>query len=472
VARPLREQFAIATLVLVVPVAAAVIWAAVPTYSEQLRQLGDESRLLAAAVAAHIDQAGPERDPGLDAFFARLGEPLQAGTEVSVTDATGRSVFRYVAPGAHTEETTAVSAVAASRRWTVTLAVPTAVAWERSRIVYRRTIAITGLATLFMLMIEAVVVRRWLGSFRHLARGAARVGDGDLRTPPSMSMPIRELEEVQAAFASMVERLRVAREEIAAQVEHERAMRDEVQLLQGQIIRQERLAAIGVLLSGIAHELNNPLQSIAGLSELLQRTGDPAPEVRADLALIRKESTRASAIIRNLSRFSRQQGVRPSIVFLSDIVASVVELRQRHLQEQSIDLDVDDQASHSLLAVHAELQQVLLNLVVNAEHALSSRPLGLRRIIIRTRDVGDRVRIELEDTGPGVPSEHESRLFQPFFTTKPVGEGTGLGLSVSYEIVRSLGGSIGYRRAEAGGALFSVELPGSEAATSSVIQAS
>jgi len=112
-----------------------------------------------------------------------------------------------------------------------------------------------------------------------------------------------------------------------------------------------------------------------------------------------------------------------------------------------------------VLAVITELQQVLLNFVVNAEQAIvmSGRQPG--RITVRTRDAGDRVVLEVEDTGPGIPPDHESKLFQPFFTTKPVGQGTGLGLSVSYGIIDSLGGHIGYRNATAGGAIFYFDLP-------------
>jgi two-component system NtrC family sensor kinase len=113
--------------------------------------------------------------------------------------------------------------------------------------------------------------------------------------------------------------------------------------------------------------------------------------------------------------------------------------------------------------VLTELQQVVLNFVVNAEQAivLSGRQPG--RITVRTRDEGDRVILEVEDTGPGIPQEHEARLFQPFFTTKPVGQGTGLGLSVSYGIIDSLGGHIGYRSAPAGGAIFYFDLPAAPA---------
>jgi two-component system NtrC family sensor kinase len=236
-------------------------------------------------------------------------------------------------------------------------------------------------------------------------------------------------------------------------------MRGELESLHQQVIRQERLAAIGLLLSGIAHELNNPLQVVSGFAELLQRNADLQPAIRADLEVIRKESRRASGIIRNLSRFGRQQSLNPVPVDLGDVIGSVLELRQRRLQEAGIVLDIEESATHPVSAVFAELQQVLLNFVVNAEQAIADNPPGARRIVVRTADEDDRVRLEVEDTGPGVKPEDESKLFQPFFTTKPIGEGTGLGLSVSYGIVKTYGGTIGYRRADSGGAVFFFVLP-------------
>jgi C4-dicarboxylate-specific signal transduction histidine kinase len=129
------------------------------------------------------------------------------------------------------------------------------------------------------------------------------------------------------------------------------------------------------------------------------------------------------------------------------------------LQSEDIELRIDDRSGQAVMAVVTELQQVVLNFVVNAEQAIviSGRLPG--RITVRTYDRDDNVLLEVEDTGPGIPIENEAKLFQPFFTTKPVGQGTGLGLSVSYGIVDSLGGRIGYRRAPAGGAIFYFELP-------------
>jgi C4-dicarboxylate-specific signal transduction histidine kinase len=458
VARPLREQFAIATLVLLIPVGAVMTWAAGAAYNDQLVQLASESQRFATAVAAHIDQSDELARPRLEEFLRAI--PLPQGSVLTVSE-DGKAVATHSrGVGGTVEELIRASATVSSRPWTVTVGIPTEVAWVRAGPIYRRILAISGIATLILLALEAVFVRRWLTSLLHLEQSADRVGAGDLRTPPRTGMPSRELEHLRNAFSDMVDKLRGAREAIARQVEEERRMREEVELLQQQIIRQERLAAIGVLLSGIAHELNNPLQAISGFSEVLQRDKELKQGVRADLALIQKESARASAIIRNLSRFSRQQGSNPTTVHLSDVIDSVVELRQRRLQEQNISLTVQDSASLPVTAVFTELQQVVLNFMINAEQAVVARGPSERRIAIRTRDGSVGVRLEIEDSGPGVPPEHESKLFQPFFTTKPIGEGTGLGLSVSYGIIRHTGGTIGYAHGESGGAIFYFELPG------------
>lgn len=343
--------------------------------------------------------------------------------------------------------------------WLVSVGIPTSVAAARATPLYWRNLGIAVTLTLLTLVLEFFTMRRYLWAFDRLERAADRVADGDLRTPPPLVMPSRELDRVQQSFAEMVDKLRAAQEAVSAQVAEERRMREEVQSLQRQVMRQERLAAIGVLVSGVAHELNNPLQAILGFAELLQMRPDLPPTVRADLSLIQKESTRASAIIRNLSRFGRQQTGEPMPVRLRDVVASVEELRQRKLAEQGIVLDVDAASEATVLAVFTELQQVLLNFVINAEQALVASNRRPGRIVIRTIDVGGRAELEVEDTGPGVPPDDEARLFQPFFTTKPVGEGTGLGLSVSYGIIESHGGTIGYRRGALGGAVFYFHLP-------------
>jgi C4-dicarboxylate-specific signal transduction histidine kinase len=460
VPRPLREQFAVATLLLLIPVGAVITWAARETYRGQVVELQRESHRLAYAVAAHVDavaELGPVDAAQLNPFLDRI--PLPPGAFLTITDERQQVITSRNSQGRSVEEHAEGIAIAGRGPWTVTVGIPTSEAARRTAPIYQQTVLISGVAMLMMFAIQVVFVRRWLRSLVALERTADRVGRGDLSPLPPMPMPSRELEHLRDAFADMVEKLRAAREAIARQIEEERRMREELESLHLQVIRQERLAAIGLLLSGIAHELNNPLQVVSGFAELLQRNADLQPEIRADLQIIQKESRRASGIIRNLSRFGRQQSLTPVPVELGDVIGSVLELRQRRLQELGVVLDIEDAATHPVSAVFAELQQVLLNFVVNAEQAIAGNPPESRRIIVRTADEDDRVRLEVEDAGPGVKPEDEAKLFQPFFTTKPIGEGTGLGLSVSYGIVKTYGGTIGYRRAASGGAIFFFVLP-------------
>ena len=342
--------------------------------------------------------------------------------------------------------------------WLASVGIPISVALSRTMPIFQRNFGISMATTVVIVVLTWVVRRRWLSAFDHLDETAKRVSRGDLSALQAQPMPTAEMHRLQQTVASMITSLQKARESIAAQVDDERRMREEVQSLQQQVIRQERLAAIGVLVSGVAHELNNPLQAILGFAELLQMQKDMPEQARADLTLIQKESARASAIIRNLSRFGRQMS-EPSPVRFRDVVASVLELRQRKLEELNIDVDIDEKSNGLVLAIFTELQQVVLNFAINAEQAIVLANSKDRQVIFRTGDRDGWAWIEVEDSGPGVPAEHEAKLFQPFYTTKPVGEGTGLGLSVSYDIIRSHNGRIGYRRGASGGAVFFFELP-------------
>jgi C4-dicarboxylate-specific signal transduction histidine kinase len=293
--------------------------------------------------------------------------------------------------------------------------------------------------------------RRLAHSIGHLERAAHRIASGDFSPLERQPMATREFAQLQDTFDLMLQQFNRTRAALDRQMADERRVREELQSLQHQVIQQERLAAVGQLVSGVAHEINNPLQAIMGFAELMQMEPDVPDAMRDDLRLIQKESTRACNIMKNLARFARQQPMVAAPLRMSEVVMSVVELRQRRLATQGIELEV------------AELQQVLLNFVVNAEQALLQSGRVPGRITIRTADRGDRVVVEVEDTGPGVPDADAARLFQPFFTTKPVGHGTGLGLSVSYGIIDSFGGRIGYRAGSDGGALFFFDLPAAKA---------
>lgn len=350
-------------------------------------------------------------------------------------------------------------AIVAGGPWCVMVGIPMSVAFDGALSLWTPSLTILAFVLGGWLVIALVVSRRLTSSVAHLEGAAQRIASGDFNPIERRPMPTREFAELQNAFESMLGRFNETRAALDSQMAEERRMRQEVESLQRQVIRQERLAAVGQLVSGVAHEINNPLQAILGFAELLQMQGDVSETVKNDLVLIQKESARACGIIRNLALFARQQTGEAEPIHLSDVIRSVAELRQRRLESENIELRIEDSSERYVMAVLTELQQVLLNFVVNAEQAIvmSGRQPG--RITIRSRDEDDRVILEVEDTGPGIGPEHEAKLFQPFFTTKPVGQGTGLGLSVSYGIIDSLGGHIGYRTAPAGGAVFYFDLP-------------
>jgi signal transduction histidine kinase len=343
--------------------------------------------------------------------------------------------------------------------WLVSVGIPMSLAVDRAASLWSRSFAILGLGLAGWLVVALVLSRRLGAAVSHLDATAQRIAAGDFSPMQRKAMFSREFAELQLAFDSMLQRFNATRQMLDAQMAEERQIRQELESLQGQVIRQERLAAVGQLVSGVAHEINNPLQAILGFAELLQMQGDVPEAVKSDLKLIQKESARACGIIRNLALFARQQPGAAAPVHLVDVITSVAELRQRRLESEDIQLQVEDKSTQHVMAVLTELQQVVLNFVVNAEQAILGSGRLPGRITVRTYDKDGRVVLEVEDTGAGVKPEDEAKLFQPFFTTKPVGQGTGLGLSISYGIIDSMGGQIGYRRAPAGGSIFFFELP-------------
>jgi two-component system NtrC family sensor kinase len=236
----------------------------------------------------------------------------------------------------------------------------------------------------------------------------------------------------------------------------------EQRMLEAQIIQNDKMASIGQLVSGVAHELNNPLTSIAGLAELLLER-PPHPELpREHLRVIHDQAERAGRIVRNLLTFARKGGVaEKTAVDLNDVVTRTSLLIVYELQLHGIDLDSElSPEPVVVLGDRYELQQVLLNLVTNAVQAVTSlQPGQPRQIRLSTsRSDGDAV-LRVRDNGPGVAKHLTPYLFTPFFTTKAPGEGTGLGLSLSYGLVKAHGGDLTYQSPAEGGAEFRVSLP-------------
>ena len=343
--------------------------------------------------------------------------------------------------------------------WLVSVGIPRSVILVRLWPLWRRNLVIVATTVLLSFLFSLWVGDHLARQLNHLRTAAQRIAGGDLSpVDPGPSLN-KELSELQSAFRTMAENLRGALQALDRQVVQERQTREALETLQRQVVRQERLAAVGLLVSGVAHELNNPLQAILGASELLEHRHELSGEGLQDVALVKTQSHRASEIIRSLSRLGAPRLAEPAIVDVHDVVAEVVQLRFADLDSADIAYDVDLTSTGKVHANFTEIEQVVLNLVVNAEQAVQASAVSPRRLIIRSRDVGSSVRLEVLDNGPGVLPEDEAKLFQPFFTTKPVGEGTGLGLSVSYGIIESYGGTMGYQRNEWGGATFFFELP-------------
>ncbi|MFZ0299809.1 MAG: ATP-binding protein [Candidatus Sulfotelmatobacter sp.] len=234
----------------------------------------------------------------------------------------------------------------------------------------------------------------------------------------------------------------------------------ELKALHTQLVWSEKLAALGQLLAGVAHELNNPLTVIMGYSELMSEA-IAGPQTRDQLTKLVGEARRMKRITDNLLRFSRQSTRDTHAVQLSSVVQEVLTLREYYTRRHSVRVLLDIAPDLPLLALNEdEIKQILLNLFNNSSDALEGVA-GSKQISIRAYRSGTRAVIEVEDSGPGFGNLN--RALDPFYTTKPVGKGTGLGLSVCYGIVKERGGDLRIENVQPHGARVTIELPGAEA---------
>jgi two-component system NtrC family sensor kinase len=228
--------------------------------------------------------------------------------------------------------------------------------------------------------------------------------------------------------------------------------------LQAQLLEAEKISALGVLVAGVAHELNNPLTSVLGYAELLG-AGEADPRRREKLGHLGRQARRAAEIVQKLALFARLGEGEKKPVDLNEVVGRVLEFLAENLLARGI--DVERRLASPLprvLADVSQMHQVLLQLLSNAVRALETVGQG-RRIVIETRLERGLVRLTVRDNGPGVPAGQVDRIFLPFFTTKEVGTGPGLGLSICYGIVKAHGGRIRVESPPEGGAAFVIDLP-------------
>jgi len=253
------------------------------------------------------------------------------------------------------------------------------------------------------------------------------------------------------------ERRRMHEEVLATNVKLRDSM-EQLQAAQEKLIQAEKLSALGELISGVAHELNNPLTGVMGYSQLLLGSSAP-PEIKKNVERINKEAIRCQKIVQNLLAFARKHRPERRLVDINEVLSSTLELRAYQLRVDNIKVSLDlDKGLDPALADPHQIQQVFINIINNAHNALvsSGRPGTLE---IRTRQHRGVIRISFADNGPGIAEENLGKIFDPFFTTKEIGKGTGLGLSLSYGIMKEHDGQILASSSPGQGATFVVEIP-------------
>jgi two-component system cell cycle sensor histidine kinase/response regulator CckA len=250
-------------------------------------------------------------------------------------------------------------------------------------------------------------------------------------------------------------------EALLRDVSERKKLDDDTRDLYAQLLQAEKMAALGQTISGVAHELNNPLATILSSAERLSQQPTLDEPVRRGVETILGESERAARIVRNLLTFARKRQTTRAMVDVNQVTRETLALRA--YEQRVSNITVIDALAAGLPQVFADgyqLQQVLLNLVINAEQAMLSTH-GRGVLVVRTWHDADHesVVLEINDDGPGIPDDVQPKIFDPFFTTKEVGKGTGLGLTVAYAIVQEHGGRIHLESRPGAGATFRIQLP-------------
>jgi C4-dicarboxylate-specific signal transduction histidine kinase len=352
--------------------------------------------------------------------------------------------------------------------WSVLVRLPAAVAF-RDLLGLRRTVIGTSLAVLAVALAAALVLAR--GITRRLAavEGAARAfGAGDLgaRVPAGGA---DELTRVGGAFNAMADELQASRarlerwnEDLKTEVDQRTR---ELREAQARLVEAQKLAAVGQLGAGVAHEINNPLTGILGNAQLLLELKDLPAAQKESIEAIERMARRCREITRKLLRFSEQRAI-PDLrdLELNRAVEDGLALVEGQVRQAGLALESSLAVPSPVVrADAAQLTQVIFNLVVNARTACLGKPGA--RIRVATRLDGAHAEVLVEDQGKGIPAEHLPRLFEPFFTTKDLWSNVGLGLSEAWRIVDEHGGAIQVKSAPGEGSTFTVRLPLASART-------
>ncbi|MBM4359249.1 MAG: HAMP domain-containing histidine kinase [Deltaproteobacteria bacterium] len=441
-----------------------------------LRQIWEvDARALGRSVASHVAEARQSRtDADLEAL---LGAEVGSVAGLGLYDRGGRLVRSVGGPALlpadvspAREEVRRVEApngsglvvVVPGKGGPVAALLVADRAALRAAPVVRLVALYIGLVGLTLLLLTHVVLTRYIiGPVKRLSEAAARFAEGD-RKLEAPREGARELVELGSSLASMTDRLVKEEEELRRTIADVRAAKEQLERAQDTVVRSERLASVGRLAAGLAHEIGNPLAAISSFEELLLESPNLDPEERDFVLRMKRETERVHHVLRDLLDFARparglSQGAEPpGQGDVAEAVNHVVKLvrPQPTFRELRLLIEINDRLPRVRMRPE-RLEQVLVNLLLNAADVCP--PGGTA--VVRAAHAGDQVRVEVEDDGGGVDPAVAATLFEPFVTTKDVGKGTGLGLAVCRGLVEAAGGSIRHESGERG-ARFIVELPG------------
>jgi len=305
---------------------------------------------------------------------------------------------------------------------------------------------------LLMFIVAILLSRRLTGPIRDLVEAANRISNGELQRPLRITGR-NEIKVLAEEFEVMRRKLLASYSNLESKIEERtKALRE----AQFQISHQEKMASLGLLAAGVAHEIGNPLTSISSMAQIIMRRSDD-PQLEEYLKNILKNIERISKIVRELVDFARPSSYEASTVDVNELIRHAINIvkydrRTKHIQLQ---MDLDSELP-GIFLVADQLLQVFINILINAVDAL---PQDGGELYVKSYAREGRLFIQFTDNGVGIAKEHLGKIFEPFFTTKKVGKGTGLGLSVSYGIIKNFGGEIHVRSTVMQGSTFTIEIP-------------
>lgn len=336
----------------------------------------------------------------------------------------------------------------------------------------QHTVVTTGITILLTAIFIFFFVRYFVGvPIRELIEGTHAVSEMELGTPIRISHSSEEMDALVTSFNTMRGRLQSAMDEINTFTQSlEKKVEERTQQLkaaQQKLLHNDRLASLGQLAASVAHEINNPVSGVLNLAMLMQRIlkddGVPAnrlADFRKYLGQVATETARVGRIVSDLLAFSRRSKPQRTPADLNRIIRSTLTLAAHKLKLCDTEVEVDLPADLPTVSCDpSQMQQVVLNLVLNAAEATQSK--GHGKVLVRTRVAEDQKCVEMivKDNGEGISPENISKIFDPFFTSKPEGKGVGLGLAVIYGIVQAHDGEIDVKSTLGEGATFTVTIP-------------